>query len=120
MPILTCRVCGRVVDTAESTEPLILEERRCPRCGSPLAEPGAAPPMPDEARSAAVAALPDRIAFLGFGLIGASIALALREAGYGGSLAAWTPSGRDPGEGTDAGSSTRRRRTRPRPFMARA
>jgi prephenate dehydrogenase len=46
----------------------------------------------------AIAALPNRIAFLGLGLIGGSIALALREAGYAGTLAAWTPRGTGPAE----------------------
>jgi prephenate dehydrogenase len=50
----------------------------------------------DPARAAAVARLPSKVAFLGFGLIGGSIALALRQAGYTGSLATWTPSGRGP------------------------
>jgi prephenate dehydrogenase len=49
-------------------------------------------------RAAAVARLPDRIAFLGLGLIGGSAAMALREAGYAGSIAAWTPQGRGPAE----------------------
>jgi prephenate dehydrogenase len=55
------------------------------------------------ARPTAAAALPDRIAFLGLGLIGGSIAMAVREAGYRGTLAAWTPSGRGPGEGLRRG-----------------
>jgi prephenate dehydrogenase len=54
-----------------------------------------------EGRGAAGARLPDRIAFLGFGLIGGSIALALRAAGYTGRLAAWTPAGSDPRAGLD-------------------
>ena len=49
-------------------------------------------------RKAAADALPERIAFLGFGLIGGSIALAIREAGYRGTLVAWTPAGRGPAE----------------------
>jgi prephenate dehydrogenase len=49
-------------------------------------------------RAGAAAALPDRIAFLGLGLIGGSIALALREAGYAGTLAAWSPRGNGPAE----------------------
>jgi prephenate dehydrogenase len=53
----------------------------------------------DPARAAAVARLPSRIAFLGFGLIGGSIAMALREAGYVGQLVAWTPAGSGPGDG---------------------
>jgi prephenate dehydrogenase len=50
-------------------------------------------------RSEAAAALPDRIAFLGFGLIGGSIAMAIHAAGYAGRLAAWTPDGRGPDAG---------------------
>jgi prephenate dehydrogenase len=57
----------------------------------------------DPARAAAVGRLPSRIAFLGFGLIGGSIALGLREAGYGGELVAWTPSGSGPREGQRRG-----------------
>ena len=57
----------------------------------------------DEARTEAAARLPERIAFLGFGLIGGSIALALREAGYTGRIAAWTPSGHGPSEGARRG-----------------
>ena len=53
---------------------------------------------PARTRASAAATLPDRIAFLGLGLIGGSIALALREAGYRGTLAAWTPAGRGPAE----------------------
>lgn len=51
----------------------------------------------------AASELPDRIAFLGFGLIGGSIALALREAGVASRLAAWTPSGDGPAEGLRGG-----------------
>ncbi len=58
---------------------------------------------PDPARGAAAARLPDRIAFLGFGLIGGSIALALREAGSSARLVAWTPGGAGPGEGVRRG-----------------
>ena len=47
--------------------------------------------------------LPDRIAFLGFGLIGGSIALALRAAGSRAHLAAWTPSGDGATAGLRAG-----------------
>ncbi|HUQ43137.1 MAG TPA: prephenate dehydrogenase/arogenate dehydrogenase family protein [Candidatus Limnocylindria bacterium] len=54
-------------------------------------------------RAAAAASLPDRIAFLGFGLIGGSIALAIREAGYRGWISAWTPGGRGPLEGRERG-----------------
>jgi prephenate dehydrogenase len=55
--------------------------------------------VPDSTRAAAASALPDRIAFLGFGLIGGSIALALREAGSRAHIAAWTPGGAGPREG---------------------
>ena len=55
--------------------------------------------MPDSTRVAAASALPDRIAFLGFGLIGGSIALALREAGSRAHLSAWTPAGAGPARG---------------------
>lgn len=47
-------------------------------------------------RSEALAKLPERIAFLGLGLIGGSIALALRAAGSTARLVAWTPSGTGP------------------------
>ncbi|MEA2672833.1 MAG: prephenate dehydrogenase, partial [Chloroflexota bacterium] len=57
-----------------------------------------------EARAAALARLPDRIAFLGFGLIGGSIALALRAAGFTGRLVAWTPAGSGPRAGLDQGA----------------
>jgi prephenate dehydrogenase len=50
------------------------------------------------ARRAAAELLPDRIAFVGLGLIGGSIASALRAAGARSRLAAWTPSGRGPTE----------------------
>jgi prephenate dehydrogenase len=53
-------------------------------------------PGPD--RAAAAASLPDRIAFLGLGLIGGSVALALRAAGGAARLVAWSPSGRGPAE----------------------
>jgi prephenate dehydrogenase len=61
--------------------------------------------QPDGARSRteAAASLPDRIAFLGFGLIGGSIALALREGGYPGRIVAWTPKGSGPAEGLERG-----------------
>jgi prephenate dehydrogenase len=52
----------------------------------------------DVAARAAVERLPERIAFLGLGLIGGSIAMALRDAGYRGTLAAWSPTGRGPAE----------------------
>lgn len=55
-------------------------------------------------RAAAAAALPDRLAFLGLGLIGGSIVLALRDAGYRGSIAAWSPSGRGPTEALERGA----------------
>jgi prephenate dehydrogenase len=57
----------------------------------------------DPARTAAAARLPGRIAFLGLGLIGGSIAAALREAGYAGELVAWTPRGSGPGEAVRRG-----------------
>ena len=57
----------------------------------------------DPARTAAAARLPGRIAFLGLGLIGGSIAAALREAGFAGELVAWTPRGSGPGEGVRRG-----------------
>lgn len=50
-----------------------------------------------------VSALPDRIAFLGFGLIGGSIAMALREAGSTARITAWTPGGSGPTEGARRG-----------------
>lgn len=49
-----------------------------------------------EQRAGSAARLPDRIAFLGLGMIGGSIALALRRAGYAGRIAAWTPLGTGP------------------------
>ena len=55
-------------------------------------------------RSAAIARLPDRIAFLGLGLIGGSIALALREAGSPARLVAWTPTLAGPEEALRAGA----------------
>ena len=36
MPMLACRVCGRVVYTAAPADALFAEELRCPRCGSIL------------------------------------------------------------------------------------
>jgi prephenate dehydrogenase len=57
----------------------------------------------DPARVAATGRLPGRVAFLGLGLIGGSIALALREAGYAGELVAWTPGGSGPREGLRRG-----------------
>jgi prephenate dehydrogenase len=59
--------------------------------------------VPDPARAEAAARLPSRIAFLGFGLIGGSIALALREAGCSARLVAWTPAGTGPEEGMRRG-----------------
>jgi prephenate dehydrogenase len=59
--------------------------------------------VPDSARTAAAAALPDRIAFLGLGLIGGSIALALRDAGSTARPVAWTPAGAGPTEGLRRG-----------------
>ena len=59
--------------------------------------------MTDAARRIAAEKLPDRIAFLGFGLIGGSLALALREAGSSARLAAWTPDGTGPAAGLRRG-----------------
>lgn len=59
--------------------------------------------MPDATRAHAIATLPERIAFLGFGLIGGSVALALRDAGSAARLAAWTPAGSGPAEGLRRG-----------------
>lgn len=50
-----------------------------------------------------LAGLPDRIAFLGLGLIGGSIARALRAAGSTARLVAWTPSLAGPEEALRAG-----------------
>ncbi len=58
---------------------------------------------PDQARLAAADRLPERIAFLGFGLIGGSIAAALRDAGCRARLAAWTPDGNGPKAGLERG-----------------
>lgn len=55
-------------------------------------------------RSDALARLPDRIAFLGLGLIGGSIALALRAAGSRARLVAWTPSLAGPEDALRAGA----------------
>jgi len=44
-----------------------------------------------------------RLAFLGFGLIGGSIARAIRAAGVDDTIAAWTPSGAGPAEALSAG-----------------
>lgn len=50
------------------------------------------------------ARLPSRIAFLGFGLIGGSIAAALRSrSGKGARMTAWTPAGAGPAEGLRRG-----------------
>jgi prephenate dehydrogenase len=55
-------------------------------------------------RADAAGRLPARICFLGFGLIGGSIAAAVRSAGGRGSrLIAWTPAGIGPGEGVRRG-----------------
>ena len=65
--------------------------------------------MAGEVRSAmsradAAGRLPSRIAFLGFGLIGGSIAAAIRSAGGRGSrLVAWTPAGVGPADGVRRG-----------------
>lgn len=55
-------------------------------------------------RTAALALLPERICFLGLGLIGGSIALALRAAGSRARLVAWTPSLAGPEEALRAGA----------------
>jgi prephenate dehydrogenase len=66
--------------------------------------PGAASPRGASAnRRAAAAALPQRIAFIGFGLIGGSIAGALREADFRGRIGAWSPNGHGPAAGKDLG-----------------
>lgn len=57
----------------------------------------------DAARAAAARGLPGRVAFLGFGLIGGSVAMALREAGWRGHTVAWTPGSRGPAEGLRRG-----------------
>jgi len=57
----------------------------------------------DSTRRAAAARLPERIAFLGFGLIGGSVAMALRQAGCRSELVAWTPSGAGPTDGLQRG-----------------
>ena len=57
----------------------------------------------DPARAAAASRLPERIAFLGFGLIGGSIAAALRDAGAHAHLVAWSPTGKGPAEGLRRG-----------------
>jgi prephenate dehydrogenase len=54
-------------------------------------------------RRAAAASLPDRIAFVGLGLIGGSIAKALRDVESTSRLAAWSPAGRGPEEGLRLG-----------------
>lgn len=63
-------------------------------------------PIPAEvagSRRTAAELLPARIAFLGLGLIGGSIASALRAAGVRSRLVAWTPSGRGPAEAVRLG-----------------
>lgn len=55
-------------------------------------------------RSEALARLPDRICFLGLGLIGGSIALALRAAGSKARLVAWTPTLAGPEDALRAGA----------------
>jgi prephenate dehydrogenase len=125
MATIVCGTCGREVDTRAPVHPLVAEERRCPRCGRSLAADWAAGDKgerdPSGASSRArvtreiqteaergpsstegpVRRLPfERIAFIGFGLIGGSIAKALRGweryAGRGAGqqlhLSAWSPS----------------------------
>jgi prephenate dehydrogenase len=94
VPTLTCGTCGRLIE-AGKLDALPAPEQRCPRCGAHLA--------PAVARGVAAASLPARIAFLGFGLVGGSIAMALRSAGASSRLAAWTPAGRGPTEGRHRG-----------------
>jgi len=55
-------------------------------------------------RTSAVTRLPDRIAFLGLGLVGGSVALALRAAGCTSRLVAWTPSLTGPEAALQAGA----------------
>jgi prephenate dehydrogenase len=69
----------------------------------PASEPAPSGGAVPNARVAAAANLPHRIAFLGFGLIGGSIAMALRTAGCTARIAAWTPAGTGPGEGLRRG-----------------
>ena len=38
MPKLACRTCGRQIYTVAPIEALFAEERRCPRCGTFLAD----------------------------------------------------------------------------------
>jgi prephenate dehydrogenase len=71
--------------------------------GAPARVIGSTRPI-DASRAEAVARLPDRIAFLGFGLIGGSIALALRDAGSTAHLAAWTPDRSGPRAGLERGT----------------
>lgn len=59
--------------------------------------------QPEAARAAAAQRLPARIAFLGFGLIGGSVALAVRAAGCTARITAWTPAGGGPAEGLRRG-----------------
>jgi prephenate dehydrogenase len=54
-------------------------------------------------RAEAAGRLPSRIAFLGFGLIGGSIAAALRVGGARSELVAWTPNGAGPAAGARRG-----------------
>jgi len=68
-----------------------------------MTEPRTTPDTTAPDRRAAATRLPHRIAFLGFGLIGGSIALALREAGSAARLTAWTPQGAGPAEGLRRG-----------------
>lgn len=64
--------------------------------------PAPAPDLRDQ-RAAALERLPERIAFLGFGLIGGSVAMALRAAGSTSELIAWTPSAAGATEGVRRG-----------------
>lgn len=78
------------------------------RAGATTTIRSVVPDMAGEVRAAttradAAARLPLRIAFLGFGLIGGSIAAALRAAGARSELVAWTPNGTGPAAGARRG-----------------
>ena len=132
MPKLACRACGRQIYTVAPLEALFAEERRCPRCGAYMDDerrdterrtrirrqnPPTTPARPATSggsrsgaspggarRRAKPVAASTRVALLGLGLIGGSIARALRDepaAGY--SIAAWTPHGSGPRLAAQAG-----------------
>lgn len=105
MTLIACTTCGREIDTGAALDALVAEEHRCPRCGRSLEAqwPRSVPSSPAEAATdvGPVRRLPfERIAFLGFGLIGGSMARALRgweryagnAAGQRLHLSAWSPS----------------------------